>query len=153
MMDGSTKAVEHCFFASCNDSEKVVAQDKAFGFPAAQRSTLDLFNKGAFQKRWLVFPINVEQQHWVFFGVLNLLDLYKPQEEKFTAYFLYDSGGATTHLEDMTTLVEKGVMNVLVYTVYKYAESRTGPREAIKTMLMDEKHLPKIHLNKIDQIC
>jgi hypothetical protein len=66
MMDGSTKAVEHCFFASCNDSEKVVAQDKAFGFPAAQRSTLDLFNKGAFQKRWLVFPINVEQQHWVF---------------------------------------------------------------------------------------
>ena len=154
-MDGSTRASEHCFIAAARDITFLMYDNanETGAFDITRDVVHGLAKLGAFQKRWLVLPINVGFNHWILLSILHPLSLRKPQETEFSAYFLYDSAGATTRETDLTTMKKRGIMNLLIYANAKYGSSDGADVGDLNIgkLLCNESLFPKIGLHPKDQ--
>jgi hypothetical protein len=147
-MDGTTRASEHCYIMSIDESYPLRLEEGNDFYMLCHKLGHDLFRHGMLNKRWLIIPFFVNQSHWNFYAFLNLTSIGQDQTTKFTAYFKYDSDGGMIqdHADDFEELDKYGVTSFLVYLVYMFGFPTLGKDINIRNVIRDPTKMPKIYL-------
>ena len=178
-LDGSTKATLNCFmlkytdvsWTGPDDVDEAIENKKKKKRPAPTKSEVlkdayirqtmfdaviksvdRCFRRGAFNKTWILIPLNLGNFHWVFVALMNAAYLGTPQDEKLTGYFLFDSiSPQQTREEDMVILHNKGVLNIIVYANLVYGHPRLTAHN-IRDMLFDSTKFAKLGIPYNDTV-
>jgi hypothetical protein len=160
-MDGTTRASEYCSFATSTDTNSLsayrqvpasgdkddpVKRPTKFENHSEETTVLNkvislaarMNRRGFFKKPWILMPINVHDNHWVFLGLLNVAYLGTPQDKKFSGFFVYDSMRKdSTRDTNLTMLHNKGILNLIVYINLVYGSPPIQGGNNIRNMVFD----------------
>ena len=176
-MDGTTKATEFAQLLQCIEMNWMFTNDLALManddddddcvpikkvpdteaerktiFHEVQKQVLRMNFRGYFNKRWLLFPINMGNQHWTFAGVLNGACLGSQQDKRFSGYLYYDSyRPQMTRLEELTILHNKGILNILVYANLCCGQPKLTGVD-IRDVIFDPNSFARIAIPHVDRV-
>jgi hypothetical protein len=70
-MDNTTMASQYCSFLDSLDTQYLVCDTEGEGFRNTKQLVLQRAREGCFEKPWILFPVCLGRNHWVFIAFLN----------------------------------------------------------------------------------
>jgi hypothetical protein len=150
MMDGTSLAAKDCYIATTADSWALSHVNQDEKLLPIHRVITRFHQQGYFKKPWILFPLNLNESHWILVALLNPCCLNAPQESKLTGYLYYDPLGLQDQAQEMTVMKEKGLLNFIVCCNMLHGEPAFAQHSNIMEVLYDKEKFVRVTIDPAD---